>query len=129
MQGSSRSKRRFFPLSRCYFLRQFNVQGEDRRRLVPQKFLSPRELCPVLSSRPSPMSVYWLATSVFHFPLAIPFGTCQGKLYCFRDICKTQTIKFPRGKLRRENRSHLKNQVSLGKLSTSRVYLRKKSVV
>ena len=57
------------------------------------------------------------------------WGSCQGKLYCFRDISKTQTIKFPRGKLPRENRSHLKNQVSLGKLSTSRVYLGKKSVV
>ena len=31
-------------------------------------------LCPVLSSRPSPMSVYWLATSVFHFSLAIALG-------------------------------------------------------
>ena len=31
-------------------------------------------LCPVLSSRPSPMSVYWLATSVFHFSQAIALG-------------------------------------------------------
>ena len=38
---------------------------------MPPKFLSRRELCPVLSSRPSPMSVYWLATSVFLFSLAI----------------------------------------------------------
>ena len=77
VQGSSRSKRRFFLLSRCHFLQQFNVQGEGRRRrrrLVPQKFLSPRELCPVLSSRPSPMSVYWLATSAFHFPQVIALG-------------------------------------------------------
>ena len=28
-----------------------------------------RALCPVLSSRPSLMSGYWLATSVFHFSL------------------------------------------------------------
>ena len=40
----------------------------------PPNFLSQRELCPVLSSRPSPMSVYWLATSVFHFSLAIALG-------------------------------------------------------
>ena len=30
--------------------------------------------CLVLSSRPSPMSGYWLATSVFHFSLAIALG-------------------------------------------------------
>ena len=65
----------------------------------------------------------------FIFPQLLLWGSCQGKLYCSRDISKPQTIKFPRGKLPRENRSHLKNQVSLGKLSTSRVYLRKKSVV
>ena len=52
-------------------------RGEERRRrrrLVLPKFLSQRDLCPVLSSRPSPMSVYWLATSVFHFSLAIALG-------------------------------------------------------
>ena len=57
------------------------------------------------------------------------WGSCQGKLYCFQDISKIQTIKFPRGKLPREKLVTLKNQVSLGKLSTSRVYLGKKSVV
>ena len=53
------------------------IQGEERRRrrrLVLPKFLSQRDLCPVLSSRPSPMSVYWLVTSVFHFSLAIALG-------------------------------------------------------
>ena len=45
-----------------------------RRRLMPSKFLSQRELCPVLSSRPSPMSVYWLATWVFYFSQAIALG-------------------------------------------------------
>ena len=50
-------------------------KGEDvDRRLVPPKFLSWRDLCPVLSSRPSPMSVYWLATWLFHFSLAIALG-------------------------------------------------------
>ena len=37
--------------------------GEDVDDSCPPKFLSPREVCSVLSSRPSPMSVYWLATS------------------------------------------------------------------
>ena len=44
------------------------------RRLVAPKFLSPRELCPVLSSRPSPTSVYWLETWVFLFSQAIVLG-------------------------------------------------------
>ena len=48
--------------------------GKGRRRLVPKKSFSQRELCPVLSSRPSPMSVYWLSTSVFHFSLASDLG-------------------------------------------------------
>ena len=30
------------------------------------------------------------------------WGSCQGKLFCSRDISKTQTIKFPRGKIPRE---------------------------
>ena len=30
------------------------------------------------------------------------WGSCQGKVYCSRDISKPQTIKFPRGKLPRE---------------------------
>ena len=73
---SVNSRRQDAQGSRCYFLRQFNVQGEERRRrrrLVPLKFLSQREVCSVLSSWP-PMSVYWLATLVFHFSLAIPLG-------------------------------------------------------
>ena len=49
-------------------------KGEDVDDFVLPKFLSQRDLCPVLSSRPSPMSVYWLATSVFHFSLAIALG-------------------------------------------------------
>ena len=65
LQGSSLSKRRFFLLSRCYFLRYLNVKGEDRRRrrrLVPPKFLSPRKLYLVLSSRPSPIDERLLAS-------------------------------------------------------------------
>ena len=63
MQGSSRSKKRFFFYLAVISYANSTCQvktGEDavRRRLVPQKFLSPCELCPVLSSRPSPMSVY-----------------------------------------------------------------------
>ena len=38
----------------------------------------------------------------FIFPQLLLWGSCQGKLYCFRDISKTQTIKVPRGKLPRE---------------------------
>ena len=38
------------------------------------KSLSQPELRPVLSSRPSTMTVYWLATSVIHFSLAIALG-------------------------------------------------------
>ena len=44
------------------------------RQLVPPKFLSQRELFPDLSSRPSPMSVYWQAALVFHLSLAITLG-------------------------------------------------------
>ena len=44
------------------------------RQLVPPKFLSQRDLYLVPSSRPSSMSVYWQATSVFHFSLAIALG-------------------------------------------------------
>ena len=76
--GSSWSKRRFFLYlavisyanSRCKVKKAEDVRG----RHVPPKFLSQRELCPVLSSRPSPMSVDWLTTSVFHFSLAIALG-------------------------------------------------------
>ena len=97
------------------------MQGEDRRRrrrLVPPKFLSSLELCLPLSSRP------WF----FFLKLSL-WGSFQEKVYCSRDIFKPQTIKFPRGSYFGKNRSHLKNQVFLGKLSTSRVYLGKKSVV
>ena len=45
------------------------------------------------------------------------------------ETSKTQTINFPEVSYLGKNRSHLKNQVSLGKLSTSRDYLGKKSVV
>ena len=60
-----------------------------------------------------------IATSVFHFSQAIAFGVAVKRNSSSRDISKTQTIKFPRGKLPWEK----------GKLSTSRVYLGKKSVV
>ena len=46
-------------------------KAEDVDDSCHLKLLSQRELCPVLSSRPSPMSVDWLATSVFHFSLAV----------------------------------------------------------
>ena len=49
-------------------------KGEDVDDSCPPKFVLQRDLCSVLSSRPSPMSVYWLATSVFHFSLAIALG-------------------------------------------------------
>ena len=41
---------------------------------MPPKFLSQRELCPVLSSRPSLMSVDWLATSGILFFPSYRFG-------------------------------------------------------
>ena len=43
-------------------------QGEDVEDSCPKISFT---ACPVLSSRPSPMSVYWLATSVFHFFLEV----------------------------------------------------------
>ena len=49
-------------------------KGEDVDNSCPPNFFSQRDLCPVLSSRPSPMSVYWLATAVFRFSLAIALG-------------------------------------------------------
>ena len=51
------------------------------------------------------------------------FGVAVKGNYCSRDISKPQISNL--GK----NRLHSKHQVSLGKLSTSRVYLGKKSVV
>ena len=92
--------------------------GERRRRLVPQKSFSQRSLCPVLSSRPSLMSGYILASNHdISFFFRSVWGSCHGKLYCSRDIFKPQTIKFPRGKLPREKsvtlKIGLKNQVSL----------------
>ena len=97
------------------------MQREDRerrRRLVPQKSFSQRSLCPVLSSRPSLMSGYILASNHdISFFFRSVWGSCHGKLYCSRDIFKPQTIKFPRGKLPREKsvtlKIGLKNQVSL----------------
>ena len=68
------------------FLTLFNVQDEEsqrRRQLKPPKFLSQRELCAVLSSRPSPMSLDWLATSVFHFSLAIALGQLSRETLLF----------------------------------------------
>ena len=49
-------------------------KGKDVDDSCSPKLVSQRDLCPVLSSRPSPTSVYWLATSVFHFSLAISCG-------------------------------------------------------
>ena len=67
----------FSLLSHCYFLRYSTCKvkkAEDVDDSCPQKLLSEHELCPVLSSRPSPMSVDLLAISVFHFSLAIALG-------------------------------------------------------
>ena len=63
--------------------------------------------------------------------LASNLGISFFPSYCFGVTVKgkLQIKEFSRGKLPRKNRSHLKNQVSLGKLSTSRVYLGKKFVV
>ena len=60
-------------------------KGEDVDDLCSQNFShSDVDLCPVLSSRPSPMSIYWLATSVFHF-----FPS-----YCFGVAVKGNSIVF-----------------------------------
>ena len=64
----------FFLLSRCYLTCKVK-KGEDVDDLCSQNFFHcDGDLCPVLSSTPSPMTVYWLATSVFHFSLAIALG-------------------------------------------------------
>ena len=49
--------------------------------------------------------------------LLLLWGSCQGKLYCSRDISKTQTIKFPRVKLPREKSVRLKKSSFPGKKS------------
>ena len=103
-QGFSWSKRRFF----------FNLavisnanstckvkKGKDIDDSCPQNFFHSGSRCPVLSSRPSP---------VFHFSLFIALG------YCSRDISKTQTIKFFRGKL------PWKKSVTLKKSTGSQVF-------
>ena len=54
-------------------------KGEDVDDLCSQNFFhSDGDLCPVLSSTPSPMTVYWLATSVFHFSLGADYLTLEG---------------------------------------------------
>ena len=52
----------------------------------------------------------------FIFPYLSLWGSCQGKLYCSRDISKTQTIKFFRGKL------PWKKPVTLKKSTGSQVF-------
>ena len=42
------------------------------------------------------------------FPQRALWGSCQGKLFCSRDISKPQTITFPRSKLPREKSVTLK---------------------
>ena len=49
--------------------------------------------------------------------LLLLWGSCQGKLYCSRDISKTQPIKFPRVKLPREKSVRLKKSSFPGKKS------------
>ena len=72
-QGSSWLKRRFsFYLDVISY--SYSTCNVKMQQLVPPKFLSQHDLYPVPSSRPSLMSVYWQATSVFHFSLAIALG-------------------------------------------------------
>ena len=64
------------------------------------------------------------------FPKLSLWGGCQGKVYSSRNISKPQTVKFARDMLPRKKSVTLKKSMfTLGKLSTSRVYLGKKSVV
>ena len=52
---------------------------------MPQKFLLKSEPCRVLSSRPSPMSIYWLAVSVFpFFPLWVSCAIYKSQLCVLR---------------------------------------------
>ena len=50
-----------------------------------------------------------LATLGFDFAFVFALGSCQGKLYCSRDIFKLQAIKFSLGKLPREKSVTLEN--------------------
>ena len=78
--------------------------GEDVDDLVPPKFLSPRELCLVLSSRPSPIDERLLASNlgISFFP-SYRFGVAvKENSIVLETYPSTQRIKFPRGKLPRE---------------------------
>ena len=58
------------------------------------------------------------------------FGVAvKGNSIVFETYPRPRRQNFPEVSYLGKNRSHLKNQVSLGKLSTSRVHLGKKSVV
>ena len=77
------------------------MQGKERRRrrrLVLPKLLAQCDLCPVLLSRPSPMSVYWLATSVFHISLAISCGHTRDFYLSKTDLPRANSSKISRGK-------------------------------
>ena len=95
-QGFSWSKRCFFLLSGCYFLRKFNVQckvkkdkkGKDVDDSCPQNFFQ---------SGSYVRFCHQDLRRYFIFPSLSLWGSYQGKLYCSPDISKTQTIKFPRG--------------------------------
>ena len=56
-----------------------------------------------------------------NLPLLLLWGSCQGKLYCSRDISKLQTTKFPPGKLPR------KTSVTFEKFSFPRETVNKSS--
>ena len=73
--GSSRSKMHlsFYLTVISYATGNSEIKGKmQMTHAPPPQILSQCEVCLVLSSRPSPPSVYWLATSVLYFSLAIP---------------------------------------------------------
>ena len=59
--------------------------GKDVDDSCPKKSFSQRSLCPVLSSRPSLMSGYWLAASVFHFSLDRFWVAVKGHIQALDD--------------------------------------------
>ena len=71
--GSSRSKMHLSFYLTVISYANSEIKGKmQTTHAPPPQILSQCEVCLVLSSRPSPPSVSWLATSVLHFFLAIP---------------------------------------------------------
>ena len=58
-------------------------KGEDVDESCPQNFFHRVSYVRVLSSRLSPMRVYWLATSVFHVSLSIALGQLSRETLLF----------------------------------------------